>query len=118
MTTTTAPYPHARCEMRDMTGYNLQVTHTPNHCGFTLIGDDLVPESFIQRVIYEHASTCFKYGEVLRMKDIFLPEFLDTLTVDECQVLMPVVLQLIARGDFPLHLQDAVGDDEATTRTK
>ncbi len=110
MTSTTAPYQSARCESRDMTVKGLQLTYTPYHSGFTLIGDALVPESFFYSVIYQIGSTYFKYGKVLKMKDMFFPEFLDSLTADEREVLMPVVLQLMARGDFPLHHQDAGSD--------
>jgi hypothetical protein len=56
----------------------------------------------------------FDYRCNYKVTDIFSGEFLDSLNADERELLMPVVLQLIARGDFPLCIWTDGQDDEVT----
>lgn len=67
---------------------------------YTLMGDSLVPEAFIQKVKSYVDGAMFTFGEVIGIDDIFDPEFLESLNDSERRVLMPVILQLVARGDF------------------
>lgn len=119
MTASTNLFPSTLCDaamVAEMTeqgsnwGY---MTPPPEHCGYSLINNQLVPEIFIQRVV-EHIEGCdFQYGYVLSKEDIFDAEFLSSLDAQEHEILMPVVLETIARGDFQLNLWAAlVQDDE------
>jgi len=72
-------------------------------CGYTLIGTHLVPETFLEHVKAELENNMFDYGCVLSETYIFDAEFLASLDQDSRAVLMPVVLVLIERGDFPLN---------------
>lgn len=79
-------------------------TPPPEHCGYSLINDHLVPEIFIQRVIDHVDGRAFEYDCTLGKEDIFSAEFLATLDVQEHAVLMLVLLEVIARGDFEVNL--------------
>lgn len=103
-------YPSVLCEasmVEDTTetgnsnGYR---TPPPEHCGYSLINDHLVPEIFIQRVVDHIAGTVFEYDCTLSKEVIFSAEFLASL--DECEnaVLMLVLLEVIARDDFEVNL--------------
>lgn len=101
------PFPSARCEARDIQteGKAVEFGYVEReHTGFTLIQDALVPESFIERVLYQMGSTYYSYGTVLKKEDMFFEKFLDSLTPAEHEVLMSVVLELMARGEFPLNI--------------
>lgn len=108
MTVTNKPFLSARCEARDFRAAEKQHQYIADdekeRTGYTLIGDSLVPESFIERVLHQMGSTFYSYGTVLKKESMFLEYFLDSLTADEHEVLMPVALELMARGQFPLHL--------------
>jgi hypothetical protein len=84
----------------------------PEHCGYTLIDNLLVPETFIQRVISAIENCEFQYGTVLSKECLFDKEFLFSLDEREEVVLMPVVLQLVASGKFPLNLSSACDQDD------
>lgn len=72
--------------------------------GYLLINGNLVPESFAANVADKLAGFTFDYGFVLNEADLFAPEFLESLDALERGVLMPVVMHLIARGDFPFQI--------------
>lgn len=72
--------------------------------GYLLINGNLVPESFAANVADKLAGFTFDYGVVLNEADLFAPEFLESLDALERGVLMPVVMHLIARGDFPFNV--------------
>lgn len=77
--------------------YNVPRTYR----GFTLINDHIVPEKFILSVIAELKGHQFEYDLVRSKWDLFSVNFLASLTEIEDNVLMPVVLQIIARNEFP-----------------
>lgn len=108
MTVAKKPFPSTRCEARDFRTPELQYGNLSDanqeRIGYTLVGDALVPESFIERVLHQMGPTYYTYGTVLKKEDMFLEYFLDSLTANEHEVLMPVALELMARGQFPLHL--------------
>jgi len=91
-------------EMTEAGLANGYVTPEREHCGYALINDRLVPETFIQRVMAEFDECVFDYGVVLSKEHLFDAEFLESLDEFEHQVLMPVVLLLVARDKFPLNL--------------
>jgi len=91
----------AMTEEGNNNGYD---TPPKEYCGYALIDGRLVPETFIQLVATELQDCVFDYGFVLAEEDIFDQEFVDTLDEMEYAVLMPVVLQLIARDQFPVNL--------------
>lgn len=76
----------------------------PEKFGYSLIGDKLVPISFDERVADQLLGLDYPYGYVLSKEDIFNSDFLDSLDVNEHAVLMPVLLELVARGEFPVDL--------------
>jgi hypothetical protein len=83
-------------------------------CRFTLIGDALVPDNFIQKVREACWGSCYyRYGHVMTEQDIFGASFLEELKPHERQVLMHVVLLLLSRQEFPLHVETAAGSDIA-----
>lgn len=84
----------------------------PEKCGYTLIGTHLVPETLLEQVKAELADTMFDYGFVLSEATIFSAEFLASLDQESRAVLMPAVLVLIERGDFPLNFFES--EEEAT----
>jgi hypothetical protein len=102
------PFPSTRCEARDDRTFEAQHQYIGDdekvRTGYTLIGDALVPESFIERVLRQMGRTYCIYGTVLKKERVFLEDFLESLTPEEHEVLMPVALELMARGQFPLHL--------------
>ena len=111
MTATQKPFLSTRCEARDFRTGVVQQQYIDKveqeRTGYMLIGDALVPESFIERVLYQMGSTYYPYGTVLKENDLFLEYFLDSLTPEEHEVLMPVVLEIMTRGKFPLHIATA-----------
>lgn len=119
MTASTNLFPSTPCEtsyieyMReegDRSGYK---TPLLEHCGYSLIANQLVPEIFIQRVIEQMHGGNYEYGLVLSKDDIFDSEFLSGLDAQEHEVLMLVVLEAVARGDFEMHLwTDPAADEE------
>lgn len=122
MTASTNPFPSTQLEwsfvdeMRtegDAHGY---VTPATKQLGFTLIHDRMVSETFFQRALADIGESVFDYGPVLSATDIFSAHFLESLDTTEKEILMPVVLQLVSRGDFPLHIWNIVGDDQVATR--
>lgn len=117
MITATKPFPSTRCETRDFRtakkDRQVIANDEQEHTGYTLIGNALVPESFIERVLAQTDSTYYEYGTVLNKESMFLEYFLESLTPEEHEVLMPVALELMARGQFPLHL-----DSEMDLRKK
>jgi hypothetical protein len=108
MITVTKPFLSTRCEALDFRNAEKQHQYIADdeqeRTGYTLIGDSLVPESFIERVLWQMGSTYYTYGTVLKKEHMFLQYFLDSLTTDELEVLMPVAMELMARGKFPLDL--------------
>lgn len=98
--------------MREEGAANGFLTPLAEHCGYTLIQDLLVPETFIQHVMAELSQGNFDYGFVLGKADLFEKEFLDSLDEFEQLILMPVVLQIIARDKFPLNLWAALAQDD------
>lgn len=108
MTATNKPYPSTRCKAIDYrtaeAGLQCIADDEKERTGYTLIGDALVPESFIERVLWQMSATYYPYGAVLKKEDMFLECFLESLTTAEREVLIPVALELMARGQFPLHL--------------
>jgi hypothetical protein len=94
---------------------NINNCYTPprEYCGYTLICGQLVPETFIQAVAEQIEDDIFDYGDVLGEEDIFKQEFLDALDKKSRAVLMPVVLQLVARDKFPLNLWNLIDKKEA-----
>lgn len=115
--TTATPYVSTLCEaanvayMREVGDANGYLTPLAEHCGYTLIDGKLVPETFIQRVIGHISTSNFDYGVVLTKEDIFEADFLESLDAVEHSILMPVVLQLVARDDFPLNFWTELGAD-------
>lgn len=105
-----APYPSAMCEpsfvaeMRAEGDANGHVTPEPEQCGYSLINGKLVPMTFKGRVADQLLGFQFPYGYVLGKEEIFNEDFLARLDANEHDILMPVVLELIALGDFPLNL--------------
>nr|WP_315491064.1 hypothetical protein [uncultured Rhodoferax sp.] len=110
-------YPSTLCDasmVAAMTedGENIGYMTPPlEHCGYILINNRLVPEAFIQRVIEQLAGRQFQYGCVLSEADVFDAEFLASLDEQEQSVLMFVVLEIVARGDFELNLWAAYEQD-------
>lgn len=72
--------------------------------GYFLINGNLVPESFVTRVADQLGDSTFDYGGVLSEADLFGDDFLAHLDATERATLMPVVMHLIARGDFPFNV--------------
>ncbi len=72
--------------------------------GYLLINGTLVPESLAAKVADQLTGFTFDYGVVLNEGDLFGDDFLTTLEATERAVLMPVVMHLIARGDFPFNV--------------
>ena len=113
-------YPSTYCE-----GYDFRCKETASvmddfpdlvsgKCRFTLIGDALVPDNFIQKVREACWGSCYyRYGHVMTEQDIFGASFLEELKPHERQVLMHVVLLLLSRQEFPLHVETAAGNDKA-----
>ncbi len=111
-------YPSTYCE-----GYDFRCKETASvmddfpdlvsgKCRYTLIGGTLVPDTFIQKV----REACwgglyYSYGHVMTEQDIFGPSFLEELNPHERQVLMHVVLLLLSRQEFPLHVETTAGSD-------
>ena len=118
MNTTPHPYPQTLCD-KEMVEFftcegnnNGYKTPLPEHCGYTLINDCLIPETFIQLVRSEARKIDLQYGYVLRRESIFEQEFLDSLDELELAVLMPVVLQLVARDELFFNLWSAFSQEE------
>lgn len=110
MNTSTHPFPSTLCD-RSMVHQDTEQgisdgdkTPLPEHCGYTLINDCLVPETFIQRVIEQLEKGLYEYGCILSKEHLFESEFLASLERAELAVLMPVVLQLVARNKLLLNL--------------
>ena len=111
-------YPSTYCD-----GYDFRCKQTESvkddfpdlvsgRCRFTLIGDALVPDNFIQKVREACWGSCYhSYGRIMTEQDIFPDFFLEELNPHERQVLMPVVLMLLSRHEFPLHVETAAGSD-------
>lgn len=110
MTAITSLYPYVFCdaemvEQQIEKGRKLGCkTPMPEQFGYSLIGDKLVPISFEQRVADQLLGLDFPYGRVLSQEDIFTEDFLARLDANEHEVLMPVLLELVARGEFPVDL--------------
>jgi hypothetical protein len=110
MTASTKLFPSTPCEtsyidyMREEGDTNGYMTPPLEHCGYSVIANHLVPEIFIQRVIEQMHGGNYEYGLVLSKDDIFGVEFLSSLGAQEHEVLMLVVLEAVARGDFEMHL--------------
>lgn len=106
----TAPFPAAMCEpsfvaeMRSQGDANGHVTPEAEDCGFILIGEKIVPMTFIRRVADQFLGLQFDYGVVLDKTEIFAEDFLARLDANEHEVLMSVVLEVIALGEFPVDL--------------
>jgi hypothetical protein len=109
-TNTTTVFPSTRIDvdfvqmMTDEGSANGYTTPAPGLCGFTLIANRLVPETFIQAVQIQLKDFVFDYGCVLSQEFMFDTEFLAVLDEDQLAVLMPTVLLLAARGTLPLNL--------------
>jgi hypothetical protein len=103
-------YPSTPCNlafvqlMTEEGSANGYATPAPELCGFTLMGNRLVPETFVQNVQAQLENFVFDYGAVLSQEILFDLEFLDLLDADQRTVLMPTVLLLAARGTLPLNL--------------
>jgi hypothetical protein len=91
-------------EEGDANGYTTPVL---SECGFTLIANRLVPETYIRGVQSQLENRVFDYGCVLSTEYLFEAEFLAALDDDQLEVLMPTVLLLFARGTLPLNLWSA-----------
>jgi hypothetical protein len=110
MTTISTPFPTAMCEasfvaeMRSEGDANGHVTPEPGQCGYSLMNGKLVPMTFKDRVADQLMGANIDYGYVLGKEDIFDADFLARLDVNEHDVLMLVVLELVALGEFPLNL--------------
>jgi hypothetical protein len=90
----------------------------PEECRYTLVGDVLVSEAFIGRVSQYWGPFYYSYGGVLVEGDLFFGDFVEKLKPNERKVLMHVVLLLLARGEFPLHVEsDAEAIDESKSTT-
>lgn len=122
MTSSANPFPSTQCEssfvdaMRTEGDANGYVTPASKLLGYTLVNGILVSETFFQRALADIGASVFNYGPVLSATEIFSAHFLESLDATEKEILMPVVLQLVARGDFPLHIWNFVGDDQVATR--
>ncbi len=120
MTKTTTPFPTAMCEasfvnfMRSEGDANGYETPDKSLLRYTLINGEIVSESFMLLVLEDIGVAAFDYRCNYKVTDIFSSEFLDSLEADEQALLMPVVLQLIARGDFPLCIWSDSQEDEVT----
>ena len=75
----------------------------PDKCGYILVAQRLVPWTFLSRLQGELDGHQFEYGAVLSETTVFRAGFMQSLTADERDVLMPCVLVLIERGDFGLN---------------
>ena len=120
MKTSTTPFPSALCEasyisyMREEGDANGYVTPANSLLGYMLINDVLVSETFAQLVLEDIGVADFDYRCNYKVTDIFSDDFLNSLEADERELLMPVVLQLIARGKFPLCIWTDPENDEDT----
>ncbi len=105
-------YPSTICkpdfveEMQDERLYNGFELDAPEHCGYVLISDCLVHETFIQRVIYEIQSCKFEAGVIFDEEYLFSSEFLESLDDQEKAVLMDLALLLLKR-----HMKPEVYED-------
>jgi hypothetical protein len=81
-------------------GYELDA---PEYCGYTLIDDFLVHESFIYRVIHEIESCYFESGCIFEKEYLFSTDFLESLDAQEDDALMDVALLLLKRHLGPDH---------------
>lgn len=99
--TTTDNYPSTICKpdfVEEMqaerleNGYELDA---PEYCGYTLIGNCLVNETFIQRVIDEIEGCKFEAGFIFDKEYLFSVEFLKSLDDQEGAVLMDLALMLL-----------------------
>lgn len=110
MITAKKPYPSSMCydslvhQITDEERADGTYSLPQELCGYTLINGNLVPETFIQHVADQMDGVVFEYGYVLSEAKIFKNEFLDSLDELERSVLMQVVLQLMARDEFPVNL--------------
>ena len=75
-------------------GYELDA---PEYCGYTLIANYLVHETFIQRVIDEIELCKFEAGFIFDKEYLFSSEFLESLDDQEEAVLMDLALLLLKR---------------------
>lgn len=83
----------------------------PGQFGYFLIDDKIVPLTLKDRAANQLLGLEFPYGRILGKEDIFSEDFLARLDANEHAVLMPVVLELIAQGDFPLDLMVPLVND-------
>ncbi len=72
--------------------------------GYILIGDLLVPLSFVETVKEALCGFVFQNDFVLSAGDMFEKSFLNALDAYEWQVLMPVALILIEQGNVETNL--------------
>jgi hypothetical protein len=84
-------------------GYELDV---PEYCGYSLIRNCLIHETFIQRVIYEIESCKFESGFIFDEEYLFSIEFLESLDDQEKDVLMGVALLLLKQRIKPEVYED------------
>lgn len=100
-------YVHMMAEEAATNGYKSIVQE---NCGYVLVGKNLVPYTFLNRLQHIVGHHTFEYGLVLSEATIFGDEFLQSLDQEEREVLMPCVLMLIERGGFEVNLFES--DDE------
>lgn len=73
-------------------GYELDA---PEYCGYTLIANYLVHETFIKRVIDDLETCNFESGVIFDEEYLFSIDFLDSLDNQERDVLMDLALLLL-----------------------
>ena len=124
MTNINSTYPATSCVSYDFTKekegqwWGRIPDWQPEECRYTLVGDVLVSEAFIGRVSQYWGPFYYSYGGVLVEGDLFFGDFVEKLKPNERKVLMHVVLLLLARGEFPLHVEsDAEAIDESKSTT-
>jgi hypothetical protein len=86
--------------------------HARNY-GYVLIGDLLVPLSFVETIKEAIRGFLFQNDSVLCARDMFETNFLCALDANERKVLMSVVLILIEQGNIDVDMCPA--DEEEQT---
>lgn len=75
--------------------YNGYELDAPEYCGYTLIANYLVHETFIKRVIDDLETCNFESGVIFDEEYLFSIDFLDSLDNQERDVLMDLALLLL-----------------------
>lgn len=84
-------------------GYELDA---PEYCGYTLIANYLVHETFIKRVVDELETCKFESGVIFDETYLFSIDFLDSLDNQELDVLMDLALLLLKERMKPEVYED------------